>query len=283
MGFWELGDAVDVGEGYRELEYGEIVPEGAETNMEKKWDPVDGAVGTIYEKARKGRAHFHFPIRVQGAPIEPVESKGLCGKIDPGEGYRLLEEGDLFPHGYEYLSTYNGEWELGELVGNRYRAKTHGTCRAKMPTHKGLSKEAAHNMLDDWKSEANPDHSVDSGPCYKAIKPTTAAERVDSRIQELAKAIEGLPKDPKTKYHRPMYPAWNDPQVHTDTNGHKYLNVDVYSVLAAFDPGHEVAHAVKKLLAAGTRDKGSKIQDYREAIISIEAAIYRAKIEGGAG
>lgn len=125
-------------------------------------------------------------------------------------------------------------------------------------------------------------NSVDAGPCYKAIKPTTAAERVDSRIQELAKAIEGLPKDPKTKYHRPMYPAWNDTEVHTDANGHKYINVDVYSVLAAFDPGHEVAHAVKKLLAAGSRDKGSKIQDYREAIISIEAAIYRAEIEGGA-
>ena len=106
---------------------------------------------------------------------------------------------------------------------------------------------------------------------------------------ELAKTcgewVQGavLLKDPKTKYHRPMYPAWNDTEVHTDANGHQYINVDVYSVLAAFDPGHEVAHAIKKLLAAGSRDKGSKIQDYREAIISIEAAIYRAEIEGGAG
>lgn len=165
MSLWKFGDPVDFGEGYRELEDGEIVPKGAETFMGKKWDPVDGAVGAPYKRARKGRARYHFPIRVKGASATK----------DP---------------------------------------KT---------------------------------------------------------------------KDPKTKYHRTMYPAWNDPQVHTDANGHQYINVDVYSVLAAFDPGHEVAHAVKKLLAAGSRDKGSKIQDYREAIISIEAAIYRAEIEGGAG
>ena len=160
MNFWELGDPVDFGEGYRELEDGEIVPEGAETFMEKKWNPVGGALGAAYIKPMKGRTYHHFPIRVKGAPT---------------------------------------------------------------------------------------------------------------------------PKDPKTKYLRPMYPAWNDPQVHTDANGYKYINADVYSVLDAFDPDHEAAHAVKKLLAAGTRDKGSKIQDYREAIISIEAAIYRAEIEGGVG
>ena len=160
MSLWKFGDPVDFGEGYRELEDGEIVPKGAETFMGKKWDPVDGAVGAPYKRAYKGRAWYHFPIRVKG---------------------------------------------------------------------------------------------------------TTA------------------PKDPKTKYHRPMYPAWNDTEVHTDTNGHQYINVDVYSVLAAFKPGDEAGHAVKKLLAAGTRDKGSKIQDYREAIISIEAAIYRAEIEGGVG
>ena len=128
-------------------------------------------------------------------------------------------------------------------------------------------------------------NTFDSGPCYNAIKPTTATKETGeaSNWAVRMEVLTELPKDPKTKYHRPMYPAWNDTEVHTDANGHQYLNVDVYSVLATFDPGHEVAHAVKKLLAAGTRDKGSKIQDYREAIISIEAAIYRAEIEGGVG
>lgn len=262
MRLWKFGDPVDFGEGYRELEDGEIVPKGAETFMGKKWVPVDGAVGASYKRARKGRARYHFPIRVN---------------LNPGDGYRLLEEGDLFPHGYEYLSTYNGEWELGELVGNRYRAKTHGTCRAKMPAHKGLSKEASHSMLDELVVEQAATYA--RGAVVMSTKETTESPNWTARME----ISTDLPKDPKTKYHRPMYPAWNDTEVHTDANGHKYLNVDVYSVLAAFDPGHEVAHAVKKLLAAGTRDKGPKIQDYREAIISIEAAIYRAEIEGGAG
>ena len=126
----------------------------------------------------------------------------------------------------------------------------------------------------------DPQKSTEYGATWHAphIKPIKAPNWYDNLYPDMP-----APKDPKTKYHRPMYPAWNDTEVHTDANGHKYLNVDVYSVLASFKPGDEAAHAVKKLLAAGTRDKGSKIQDYREAIISIEAAIYRAEIEGGAG
>lgn len=88
------------------------------------------------------------------------------------------------------------------------------------------------------------------------------------------------PKDPSTKYHRAIYGAWNDPEVHEDAQGRKYLNVDVYSVLAAFAPDHPTGHAVKKLLCAGNRDKGSKIQDLKEAIVAIEAAIYAAEVSG---
>lgn len=154
----------------------------------------------------------------------------MDGKIDPGDGYRLLEGGDLYTNYTEVLC-------LGGV----------------------------------WK----PYICVSSADGHQRFK--TAREPLPQTIERL----KATPKDPKTKYHRPMYPAWNDTEVHTDANGHKYLNVDVYSVLAAFKPGDEAGHAVKKLLAAGSRDKGSKIQDYREAIISIEAAIYRAEIEGG--
>lgn len=49
--------------------------------------------------------------------------------------------------------------------------------------------------------------------------------------------------------------------------------VDVYAVLEAFDVRcPAVQHAVKKLLCAGLRDKGSRIQDISESI----DALYRA-------
>jgi len=162
------------------------------------------------------------------------------------EGFEAMVAGEIIPEGAMWLGK-GGTWRVasGTTIGNAY-----------YPSIPEIGKYS---------------HAIH-------VKPIKAPNWHDNLYPDMP-----APKDPKTKYHRPMYPAWNDPQVHTDANGHQYLNVDVYSVLAAFDPGHEVAHAVKKLLAAGTRDKGSKIQDYREAIISIEAAIYRAEIEGGAG
>lgn len=95
--------------------------------------------------------------------------------------------------------------------------------------------------------------------CLRVIGRRTPADSHLARepLPQTIERLKATPKDPKTKYHRAMYPAWNDPQVHTDANGHQYPErfLDAYSVLAAFDPGHEVAHAVKKLLAAGTCDK----------------------------
>ncbi len=53
-----------------------------------------------------------------------------------------------------------------------------------------------------------------------------------------------------------------------------YGFVDVYAVLKAFDvtcPAR--AHAIKKLLCAGLRDKGDTLQDLREAGDAISRAI----------
>jgi len=50
--------------------------------------------------------------------------------------------------------------------------------------------------------------------------------------------------------------------------------MDVYSVLATFEvicPAR--AHAIKKLLCAGTRGKGGTKQDLREAIDAVDRAI----------
>jgi hypothetical protein len=189
-----------------------------------------------------------------------------------GEGYRLLEDGERIQEGDEFFRFYGVKdpWsrssEVGGIPSNRHLYRT------KRP--KSLS-------LDESIAEQEATVPNDSADVlrYGATKETTEPPHWSVRME----VSTDPPKDPKTKYHRPMYPAWNDPQVHTDANGKQYINVDVYSVLAAFKPGDEAGHAVKKLLAAGSRDKGSKIQDYREAIISIEAAIYRAEIEGGAG
>ena len=162
------------------------------------------------------------------------------------EGFEAMVAGEIIPEGAMWLGE-GGTWRVasGTAIGNAYDPSIPEIGRYSHAVH------------------------------IKPIKAPNWSVRMEVSTD--------LPKDPKTKYHRPMYPAWNDTEVHTDANGHQYINVDVYSVLAAFKPGDEAGHAVKKLLAAGTRDKGTKIQDYREAIISIEAAIYRAEIEGGNG
>lgn len=50
--------------------------------------------------------------------------------------------------------------------------------------------------------------------------------------------------------------------------------VDVYCVLEAFgDPPAPIAHAIKKLLCAGVRDKGSRVQDLKEARDALTRAI----------
>ena len=74
-------------------------------------------------------------------------------------------------------------------------------------------------------------------------------------------------------------------QKERDFSGQKYhrdcislegtvTTVDVYCVLRAFnvtEPG--LQHAIKKLLCAGIRDKGSYTQDLNEAQDAIQAAI----------
>jgi hypothetical protein len=66
------------------------------------------------------------------------------------------------------------------------------------------------------------------------------------------------------KYARPIF----------DIHGKYIGEVDVYSVLGAFETGHPaIDHAVKKLLCAGQRGVKSRGQDLREAIQAIERAL----------
>ncbi len=49
--------------------------------------------------------------------------------------------------------------------------------------------------------------------------------------------------------------------------------VDVYAILDAFPVEHPIGHAIKKLLDGGNRGAKDKIQDWEEAVMSIQAAI----------
>jgi len=60
----------------------------------------------------------------------------------------------------------------------------------------------------------------------------------------------------------------------TSIKGGASIAVDVYCVLEAFRvtcPARQ--HAIKKLLCAGLRDKGTAEQDLRESLAAIERAI----------
>lgn len=56
------------------------------------------------------------------------------------------------------------------------------------------------------------------------------------------------------------------------------IDVDVYSVLRAFDCSHPIGHAVKKLLCAGARGYKDAWQDLIEAKRSIDRALCELEI-----
>lgn len=93
-----------------------------------------------------------------------------------------------------------------------------------------------------------------------ALKHSTAHIKV---LQEQG-AIFKDRRNPRNKYDRRILPN---------------MHVDVYDVLNAFEVWKpEVAHAVKKLLAAGKLGDKSLLQDLQEAQASIEAAVRREEV-----
>lgn len=71
--------------------------------------------------------------------------------------------------------------------------------------------------------------------------------------------------NPTNKYNRIIHPI--------DDTGEP-IAVDVYAILVAFDvtcPARQ--HAIKKLLCAGLRGKGSAHQDLAEARVAIDRAL----------
>ena len=90
----------------------------------------------------------------------------------------------------------------------------------------------------------------------------------DANFEELDFIIEEVVDNKKmSKYDR----------VIVGKDGHKII-VDVYSVLQAFNiTNSATAHAVKKLLAAGSRGYKDIIQDLEEAKASIDRSIEMEK------
>jgi hypothetical protein len=89
-------------------------------------------------------------------------------------------------------------------------------------------------------------------------------ERMDYKTEDIISECPSTEEQKKlSKYDR----------VIAGKDGHKII-VDVYSVLQAFNiTNAATAHAVKKLLAAGSRGYKDIIQDLEEAKASIERAI----------
>ena len=85
--------------------------------------------------------------------------------------------------------------------------------------------------------------------------------------------MNDISKHSGNKYVRPIIPAGEEKTIVTST-GVEVMFVDVYCVLQAFGVNcPAVQHAVKKLLCAGLRDKGTAAQDLREARDAISRAI----------
>lgn len=67
------------------------------------------------------------------------------------------------------------------------------------------------------------------------------------------------------KYLRVIYSA---------LDGDTSIEVDVYEILEAFpQPDHPSGHAIKKLLCAGDRGKGTRLQDLIGAMAALNRAI----------
>lgn len=78
------------------------------------------------------------------------------------------------------------------------------------------------------------------------------------------------------KYHRPI----NGLKAYHPTPA--FVFVDVYAVLTAFEvTSPALQHCAKKVLCAGIRGKGSKVQDLREARDALDRAIEDAEREEG--
>lgn len=93
---------------------------------------------------------------------------------------------------------------------------------------------------------------------------------------------------PPTKIEPDPHPPHSGNKYHRTIRGLRSVHgsglmavvVDIYCVLTAYPTGHPgLDHAAKKILCAGIRGKGSRVQDLKEARDALTRAIEDAEAE----
>lgn len=85
---------------YRLLEVGEVIEKGDEfwCSSPRQWEKASSSIGAKMSQS-------HGPVRRKINDVKPAATGP-----DPGEGWRLLEVGELVQKGDEYYSAFSEEW-----------------------------------------------------------------------------------------------------------------------------------------------------------------------------
>lgn len=314
---------------YRFLRRGEKRQDGDEIFMGGEWIPVaSGLVGKttmriVYPMRRKKpdakEAVDHARTYAVSTSMDTLElgkavetlEKASPSLPDPGEGYRLLMEGEWMPPGYAFLSDLGLEtWIYGHVCPRtvKYVRRIHGTCRilasvpAIFPDMDVPDPGEGYRLLEssEWVEEGDGFEDPPLGwsqtqiagkpqcpgrfyrrkaraPLQEAPGPIGTRERLPGCSVSPASVLSGLP-DPQTP--KPFTP--NKYTRYIPTLDGRCVPVDVYCVSEAFPLANclksqgavdAVNHARKKLLAPGQRGTKSSIQDVKEAHASLGRAI----------
>lgn len=218
--------------------------------------------------------------------VEPIDDSsnqckgdcGMCGKENNPSSDEIFDEEhseNVSPLKMEEGKPYEGDgWSPEDDV--LYERATE-QFRQMM-----LRKLHAHADKGDWKTMQVPylldraeqelnevRQAVSNGSSKQAVQDECAD--VANLLMMLADNYEGTPpmalyKPVGGKYHR---------GIHGVKGG--YMHVDIYCVLEAFGVTcPALQHAIKKLLYAGLRGKGSLLQDLRDAHEAVERSISMA-------
>ena len=236
-------DKNDVGAGFIPLKIGDTVQEGDQRYVDFCWIAVPRA------KIGKTLARLHWPMRRKAA-------------VDPGPGYRILENGELILPGDEFKHHEDPWDETSVEPGTGVRVGDQGH---RFPYRRRVSLE---DILHAEITNPAPAHLV---PYLKKAVQEAIATSPEIRAEWIPKPFT------PNKYTRDLL----------SLDGRR-VPVDVYSVSGALAvapviQNEEVLdalfHARKKLLAPGQRGAKGVLQDLKEARQSLDRAI--RVMEGG--
>jgi hypothetical protein len=98
---------------YRMLQDGEtVLPDDEYLGYSEKWEKVPLS-GNVFKSS------IYFPHRRLVTPEETKAAEPADNRTDPGEGYRLLEVGEIEKEGDEYYNADKSRWVPTGLVGSK--------------------------------------------------------------------------------------------------------------------------------------------------------------------